>query len=189
MYILISPYLLNLFSYFYYKDLKLLLLFNKFIASFFSFVIPIYLLYNNLIYENKFYHYLLITQNSFYAFDLLPSILKKDSLLVFHHLLGPILNYLGYLFRNDKTALFMTIIIYLSEQGILLFYTLMKILDYFNFKNTLFRKMTKQIYFFLRKIFLFIKILVTVKINYHFGFKVAFLFYIQLIWNLVKIYT
>ena len=133
---------------------------------------------------NNVYYTLLISQNSYYIFDMIPSVINKDYLNITHHLIGPILNYIGYIYRHNKYLLLLTIIIYLSEQGIIFFHSLMKILDYYNYKNTKLRNLTKKTYFFLRKIFLLIKFIITIIIHYNCGMITVAPFYLQLFWNL-----
>lgn len=136
---------------------------------------------------NNLYYTLLISQNSYYIFDIIPSVINKDYLNITHHLIGPILNYFGYIYRHNKTILFMTITTYLSEQGIIFFHSLMKILDYYNYKNTKFRNLTKKTYFFLMKIFILVKIFLVIKTYNELGIIVGIVYNLQLFWNLYSI--
>ena len=188
MYYLLFPYILNLFYYYFgHKNSQILHHFNRLIVSFATLVIPLYLLFNYLVYNqsmlNYLYYSLLILQNVFYTFDIIPSIINKDYTNICHHLLGPVLNYFGYIYRNDENAFFICIIVYLSEQGIPFFHSLIKILDYYGMKETFLRNYIKKFYFFLMKLFLLVKIYYVILIHMKFGLKVGIFFYLQLIWN------
>ena len=185
---LLIPFILNgFYFYFCHKNIKILHHFNRLIVSFATLVIPLYLLFNYFVYNqsmlNYLYYSLLILQNGFYTFDIIPSIINKDYTNICHHLLGPVLNYIGYIYRTDENILFISIIVYLSEQGIPFFHSLMKILDYYGMKETFLRNHIKKFYFFLIKPFFLVKIFYVILIHMECGLKFGIFFYLQLIWN------
>ena len=191
MYLSLYFYITNFLFYLNHKNSKLLHIYNRFIVSLFALIIPVYLLFNYLMNNvsmlNNLYYTQLISQISYYIFDTIPSVINKDYLNLTHHAIGLILNYLGYIYRHNKTILSMTITTYLSEQGIIFFHSLMKILDYYNYKNTKFRNLTKKTYFFLMKIFLFVKIFLAIKTHYELGIMIGIVYYSQLFWNFYSI--
>lgn len=187
MFISLYFYITNFLFYLNNQNSKLNHIYNRFIVSSFALTIPLYLLFNYYIYNmnmlNNLYYTLFISQNSYYILDTIPSVINKDYLNLTHHAIGLILNYIGYIYRHNKTILFMTITTYLSEQGIIFFHSLMKILDYYNYKNTKFRNLTKKTYFFLMKIFLLVKIFLAIKTHYELGTIIGIVYYLQLFWN------
>ena len=161
---------------------------NRLVVSLFSLFFPVIIFYNyffgleELLTEK--YYLLLTNQCLYYTVDLFPVYFNKQYIQVQHHLLGYVLNYIGYMYRHNNNTLLITYYIYFFEQGLFLFHSLMKILDYNQLKNNNTRHILKTIHFNQIKISFFIKIILTILTFLTSDSKlVLFVFSLQLIWN------
>lgn len=181
-------YILSFIFYLNHKNLILLHYTNRFIVSISSFSIPLFILYDYFFVSQKLltekYYLLLTNQCLYYTVDLFPVYFNKQYSQVYHHLLGYVLNYLGYIYRFNPITLIATYNIYFFEQGLFIFHSLMKILDHIGYKHTNIRNICKKVHFNSIKISFFIKIILTILSFYGSKSKVVlFAFILQLIWN------
>lgn len=181
-------YALNLIFYFgTHKSLQQLHIYNRLIASFFSIIYPINILFNKYYLGNELltesYYQLLTMQMGYYIFDIIPVMLLGDFVQITHHVLGPILNYTGYYYRYEDVILHLTLLVYFLEQGVHLFHCLMKIYDYNNMRKSNIRQLFKKLYFSTIKLFFLLKFVIILIIHGLKGYKIALFFYMQLVWN------
>ena len=187
MYSNLFLYGISLLVFLKHKDFDMLHMQNRLVVSTYTLFLPLYMLFKFFIYNEPLlsdnYYKLLTIQLGYYIFDIIPVIIKKDYEQVIHHIVGPFLNYIGYITRFNKTLMFMTICIYFLEQGIHFFHSLMKILDGNNLKKTMTRYIIKKIYFSTIKLFFLFKIILTFFVFFKSPMKYSIFFFIQLFWN------
>ena len=114
-YILSTIYFVPIINYFTnYKNLNFLRSANRFIASYYSLVIPIFgLILNNEL--PSILRTLFTVQMLYYTIDMPIAIYKKDIFQIIHHVIGYGLNYFAYFYSN--VAPFIILLFYLIEQG------------------------------------------------------------------------
>lgn len=180
-------YVLTSLYYFRHQNLEQLHMHNRTIASTFSAFFPLSIMYNYYFSGetllNDSYYSLLTFQVGYYAFDIIPVVILGDYGQISHHILGSILNYAGFIYRFDQDKLLVALAIYFVEQGQHLPHCYMKICDYNNLQQSSIRNVFKKIYFSTIKLTFFLKVLIALRVNYITNYKIAFVMYLQLIWN------
>ena len=187
-YIATSLYTINGLFSLVHKNLDILHYSNRMIVSIYTFIFPMISIFNYYVYKENlltYYYLILYVQMTYYFVDIIPMILGKNYIQVSHHIIGSLLNYAGYLLRNNKYILYITIIVYFVEQGSVIFHTIMKLCDYTNNRSAVIRKYSKKLHFFLIKSIIFVKMYITYYIFYYTTNIYARLtISLQLLWNL-----